>query len=266
MTDQGGNKFIAEAAHWYHQDATPQHEVIAKNGKPRPTTLRDARKLNLSPSFSGCAAVLAAPPLEAWKRNTLLSCAAETPRDPLEGDQSWMDRVMLLYKERTETARDLGTKIHGEIQRALTDTVWIPSPHAIAAIAALKEWCGLDSIISEATFAHPLGYGGLVDAHKEGFIADFKTKEFAEGDLPKTYDNHSMQLAAYREGLGMSYARCAIIYVSTSVQELTHTVEIDQLELNRGWDMFELCVNLWQLKNKYEPLTELVKAQQEVWT
>ena len=39
----------AESVHWYQQDGSPQYTVKAKDGSDRPTTLRDARKMNLVP-------------------------------------------------------------------------------------------------------------------------------------------------------------------------------------------------------------------------
>ena len=43
----------AESVHWYRGDnGQPQYTVKAKDGSDRPTTLRDARKLNLVPSVT----------------------------------------------------------------------------------------------------------------------------------------------------------------------------------------------------------------------
>jgi hypothetical protein len=271
MTNPGGT-IATEAGHWYTQTGEPCYEVPNKSkpGEMRPTNKGDARKLNLSPGFSGISSILAAPALERWKRTQQLLCSAELKRDPLEGDQEWMDRVTDLYIERTTSARDLGTVIHGCIETAL-DARPIPpeyqiyNQHTIAAIKAVDDWCGIDRLSIEKSFAHPLGYGGKVDIHKPGFVGDFKTKEFTEADLPSVYDNHFMQLAAYREGLGMSSARCAIIYVSTSVPGLTHLIEVSQDSLDRGWDIFERLVDLWQIVNNYKPKTEITTQEEEMF-
>jgi hypothetical protein len=37
--------FSPDAAHWYQRDGQPLHTVLSAKGEPRPTTLRDARKL-----------------------------------------------------------------------------------------------------------------------------------------------------------------------------------------------------------------------------
>jgi hypothetical protein len=260
-----------EGGHWYYQDGAPCHEVPNKSkpGEMRPTTKRDAKRLNLSPSVSAIARILWAPALERWQLKQQLQCAVELPRDPLEGDQAWMDRVTKLYIERTTKARDLGTLIHGCIERTLETGLLAErdepyEAHVWGAMQAVEGWCGYGLSI-EKSFAHPLGYGGRVDIHKPGYVADFKTKEFTEAELPQIWDNHKIQLAAYREGLGMSDARCAIIYVSTSVPGLTHLVELSQDELERGWDIFELQVQLWQIVNNYKPQTELTKQEEEIF-
>lgn len=246
--------------HWYDEDGNPRHTVIIRTGQnkglPRDTTLRDARQHNWFPSFSEVWGILAAPPLEQWKRKQLLLAASAISRDPFDGDQAWMDEVLKLYEINTTKARDLGSKLHAEIEKSLKDTVWMSGPEAHAGIQALGEWCGLDSLHIEKSFADPLGFGGTCDVHKRtdnGWVADFKTKDFVEDDLPDVWPNHFAQLAAYREGLGLPNARCAIIYVSTVTPGLTHTVEIDEDDLAHGWNLFVHCLRLWQEKNKYWP-------------
>jgi hypothetical protein len=259
----------SEGGHWYHQTGEPCYELPNKSkpGEMRQTTKADAKKLNLSPSVNGISNILAAQQLEKWKRDQLLAAACDTPRDPLEGDQAWMDAVLDCYIERTTKARNLGTLVHGCIEKHLNGEWYDPqyANHVEGALNELDQWCGLDGLRVEKSFAHPLGYGGKCDAHKEGFVSDFKTKEFGEGTFPSVYDNHAIQLAAYREGLGMSSARCCIIYVSTSVPGLTHLVELSSDQLNRGWEIFELEVKLWQVVNKYTPKTELTQLNEETF-
>lgn len=246
-------EMASEGGHWYTLDGTPAYQVVDGKGNLRSTTLRDARKLDLVPSVSGIMDMARKPALEAWKVNQHLITAAQTPRRGDEGDQAWIDRVVAETRRRLDEAPDLGTEIHAAIERALIDTTCVPRQEAIAAIECLDGWCGLDGIRPEKSFCHPLGYGGKVDVHKEGSVADFKTKAFTELDLPRTWDNHAMQLAAYKEGVGLLTARCAIIYVSTSVPGLTHLVEISEDEIERGWTMFVHLLEYWQAKNKYIP-------------
>jgi uncharacterized protein Usg len=244
----------SEGGHWYTQDGTPAYEVVGKDGSMRPTTLRDARKLNLAPSVSAIGNCAPAPQLVNWKLNQVIQFAAENPRGELEGIQAYMDRIQGMSRDRGKAIMQLGSDIHGAIERAMTDTVWIPRPEASAAIKTLGEWAGLDSWRSEKSFCHPLGFGGKCDAHKPGFVVDYKTKEdFVEGKILKTWDNHAIQLAAYRQGFGLHTARCAILYISTQVPGLTQLVEVSQDDLAQGWEMFKALLLYWQAKNKYVP-------------
>lgn len=247
-----------EGGHWYALDGTPAYEVVGKNGAMRNTTLRDARKLNLVPSVTMIMNCAAAPALENWKRNQLLMSALTLPRLPEEGTQAFADRIIADSQAQAVAARDLGSAIHGCIEKRLMGQTDIEfAEHVQGAITSLDDWCGCVNIRPEKSFAHPIGFGGKCDVHKNGFVADFKTKDFDENNLPATYDNHAMQLAAYREGFGLTHARGAIIYVSTKIPGLTHLVEVSQDELDRGWEMFQALLTYWQKKNRFSPaLTE----------
>jgi hypothetical protein len=270
MTNPGGN-VATEAGHWYLPDGTPFYTYITKTGEERDVTLRQARPKGAGPSVSmimGCASSWALTNYFIQQR--LSAAATEPPRGAEEGEQAYMDRIDAKAREHSETARDLGTEIHGAIERALTDTVWIPRPEAHAAIQTLGDWCGLDALRPERSFYHPLGFGGKCDVHKKpeisleethnGFVADFKSKDFTANNLPGVYDNHFMQLAAYREGFEMPQARCAIIYVSTSAPGLTHLVEVTEAELARGWEMFKALLAYWQAQKKYAPTQKELAA------
>jgi hypothetical protein len=243
----------SEAGHWYLWGGIPYYTYLNKQGKECNVTLREARKKNAFPSYSAVANMLAAPALVNYFKNQTALAAAENPRREDEGVQAYMDRILAISREHAETARDLGTAIHAEIEQAMLGVIRAPGPAASSAIKTLGEWCGLDDLACEKSFAHPLGYGGKCDVHKPGFVADFKTKDFCENTLPLVYDNHHMQLAAYRQGFGLINARCAIIYVSTKVPGLTHLVEVPQDDLERGWELFKALLKVWQVKNKYVP-------------
>jgi hypothetical protein len=59
--------FNPENAHWYRRDGEPLHSVSSAKGEPRPTTLRDARKLGLLPSVTNVLGVINKPELVEWK-------------------------------------------------------------------------------------------------------------------------------------------------------------------------------------------------------
>jgi hypothetical protein len=88
-----------------------------------------------------------------------------------------------------------------------------------------------------------------------GIVIDIKTKEFTDPDKVDGYDEHLMQLAAYRVGLGIPEARCANVFVSRNVPGLVVVKEWEHDDLIRGWKMFMALLQYWQLKNKLEATT-----------
>jgi hypothetical protein len=84
-----------------------------------------------------------------------------------------------------------------------------------------------------------------------GIILDIKTKEFTDPDKVEGYDDHLMQLAAYREGLNIRKARCANVFVSRSVPGLIKIIEWSDEDLHRGWRMFDSLLQFWQFKNDH---------------
>jgi len=112
-----------------------------------------------------------------------------------------------------------------------------------------------DEPISERAFAHEAGFGGKCDLYSEsdgGFVADIKTKEFTDPDKIGGYDEHLMQLAAYRVGLGVPTARCANVFVSRNVPGLVVVKEWPLEDLTTGWEMFMHLLAFWQLKNDHK--------------
>jgi hypothetical protein len=218
--------------------------------------MRDGRKHGWVPSFSTVNQCQAQHGLERWKREQLLYSSFTLPHLEGESTDAFARRVVADSEEQGIKARDTGTAIHDAIEQHLHGSIYNKAyrEHVAGALAALEGWCGLDGLLAEKSFAHPLGFGGKCDVHKTDpqYIADFKTKDFDEKSLPKIYDNHPMQLGAYREGFNIPRARGAIIFVSTRVPGLTHLIEIDEDDLARGWDMFAALLKFWQIKNRYD--------------
>ena len=84
-----------------------------------------------------------------------------------------------------------------------------------------------------------------------GIVVDAKSKEFGPDDKVVAYDEHLMQLAAYRMGLQMPHARCANVFVSVNHPGLVKVVEWKEEELQRGWEMFQCLLGYWKLKNSF---------------
>ena len=88
--------FSPDAAHWYQRDGQPLHTVLSAKGEPRPTTLRDARKLDLLPSVTNILGVIAKPELTAWLQEQAVMAALTLPRcTPLDTKTAAPPRVPL---------------------------------------------------------------------------------------------------------------------------------------------------------------------------
>ena len=245
----------SESNHWYTRDGVPMYTVEAKKGGQRNTTLRDARTMSLVPSVTTVLNVAAKPALTAWLQQQVLLAALTLPKRPDEAEKDYIDRIMSDSKEQGKAAADAGTDIHASIQGYYDG--YSTGKHGEMVTACVKEienWSGPRTWISERAFAHEAGFGGKCDLYSEadgGFVADIKTKEFSDPAKVDAYDEHLMQLAAYRVGLGVPNARCANVFVSRSVPGLVVVKEWPLEDLDRGWAMFMHLLSFWQLKNNH---------------
>ena len=155
-------------------------------------------------------------------------------------------------KEQGRAAADLGTDIHASIQSFYEgQTSDKHQDHVKGCVSALQEYFGHQAWVAERSFAHEIGFGGKCDLHAVNLVVDIKTKDFTDSEKVDAYDEHMMQLSAYRVGLGMPSARCANIFVSRTVPGLVKIIEWDQKDLERGWQMFHALLTFWQTKNQH---------------
>ena len=245
----------SESLHWYRRDGTPQYSVEAAKGGMRATTLRDARKMNLVPSVTTILKCAASPGLEAWKLNQMLLAALTLPRGESESEESFVSRVVLDSKEHAKKAAERGTRVHTAVEKyyeGKTDDTMIEYQLGVSKV--IKDSFGDLKFLPEKSFGHEMGFGGKVDLHAPGVVLDIKSKEFTSSTIDKVeaYDEHMMQLAAYRVGLGMPEARCANVFASVTEPGLCKVVEWSQEDLSRGWTMFESLLKYWQAKNQHK--------------
>jgi hypothetical protein len=261
----------SESQHWYARDGSPAYEVKGANGNMRPATLRDARKLGLVPSVTTIIGSCAKPGLERWKLEQMMHAALTLPRLDGEPEAEWISRVWTDSKETARKAAERGTAIHAALQNYLVNSPIPPQyeKHVLGACGELDATIGLewDCVCVESPFAHPSGFGGKTDllGLSPSFILDFKTKEFGPGDDLKTWDEHAMQIAAYRVGQEMPDARGFICYVSVTHPGLARCIEIKQDEMLKGWAMFQGLLAYWKAKNAFDPSwSEEVVASREL--
>jgi hypothetical protein len=240
----------SESGHWYTRTGEPMYQVKANSGQMRNTTLRDARKYDLVPSVTTILNVASKPGLEAWKQQQILLASLTLPKRDDESLDQYAERVLKDSKEQASEARDLGTAIHAKVQSAFEGGP--PNESYLAVKAVLDRAYGKQEWVSEKAFSHPAGFGGKCDLHCKIAVIDIKTKAFSPGDDPVGYDEHLMQLAAYRAGLNLAEANCANIFVSTTHAGLVSLYEWTKADVKRGWLMFEALLKFWQAKNNYQ--------------
>lgn len=254
--------FATAGGHWYRLNGEPCYTIVGKNGNERPTTLRDARQLQLVPSVTGIIRMAAAPQLEVWKRKQLALACMTLPQIPGESADDFLLRAEQDWQKEGRDAADRGTAIHGAIERHYRgqqpdEDLW---PWVKVARDVIAERCGEQQWSAERSFAHPLGYGGKTDLHSREWVVDVKSKD---GDLTERislYDEHLMQIAAYRLGLGLPMtARGGILFVSRT-EPVAKFVEADLDDLRKGWAMFNALLIYWQAKNGYIPTAEKITA------
>lgn len=243
-----------EAGHWYARDGTPQYTVTAKDGSARPTTLRDARKMDLVPSVTTVMKIAAKPGLEAWKLDQMLLAALTLPRREGEGEKDFINRISADSRQTGKQAAERGTRVHESIERWYKGDTDVEHPAIAKAFQdeVVKHFGDIQDWQVEKSFTSLQGYGGKVDlCSKSGFVLDAKSKEFGPEDAVVGYDEHLMQLASYRVGLGMPQARCANVFASVNHPGIIKIVEWTEEELVKGWIMFKCLLDFWQAKNNH---------------
>ena len=259
--------YSSESGHWYTQDGEPKYEMpYADPAKGmRPTTLRDARKLNLVPSVTTILGVPAKPFLNQWIIEQHLEAAFKTAipiGGTLDYDEiyaAWKKQVREKANEISERTASEGSTIHGYVEGYYTggDIVSAKAEPFIDAVEdALHREFGAQLWHSEKSFAHPYGFGGKVDLHSDQVLVDFKTKDTDKIDFkkPMAYDENIMQLAAYEHGLIRNDRLMANVFIG---RELVGGEAVVKVEVHENslpyWERFYHLMEYWKLKNGYDP-------------
>jgi hypothetical protein len=244
----------SESGRFYHPDGRPAYEVPGVKGMVKPD-IRHAKKLGLRPSVTTILQEAAKPGLERWKVTQGILAALTLPRLPDESLDAFAERARRDSQEQAKKAAERGTAIHAAIQEwyETEDTGPDTLDYVEAVTNAVLKWelsnGGPVKWVAEQSFASPLGFGGKVDiSSQQGAVMDFKTKEFDEPIKKLAWDEHCIQLAAYREGLGLPQAKCANVFVSVNHPGLVHIHEWSEDELQRGWRMFAALLEYWYAK------------------
>lgn len=233
------------SAHWYDQDGIPCHEVpnASKPGEMRPTTLKDAKKLNLVPSVTTLLSLIAKPAVKNWLVNIAVDAALET------GDA---EKAVALIEERSTEAAKRGTEIHGALEHALWNMqAGLPYDNIEGAppetIRAVTEWVKREvntGYAVERSFATRF-YGGCVDFETPKLVVDFKTSK-----NPRSWPEHCWQLAAYVHA-GDPNRVCMNLLIDTENPGVIKAKLWEPEEIEHGWKIFNAVATTWQLIKKW---------------
>ena len=242
--------------HWYcAQTGQPRYTTIGKNGKERNTTLRDAKANpgTLVPSVSTINGQLSKDGLNTWLQSEAIKAAAENPRGLKETEKEYVDRILVLSKQKSQEAMTRGTLIQDFIESFYSQDYLPDMPayvrkvdDAVTAHFGTQLWIPEQSLVNAQE-----GYGGKCDLYCKprhdfgGVVIDFKTTEKSPGELTP-YLEHTLQLAAYREVLAPS-ARCANVYINGTTNEVAIYEHTEQ-DLRDGYEMFLALVKIYKLK------------------
>lgn len=238
-----------ESGHWYDREGNDAYTIIGKNGNERPTTLADARKLNLVPSVTTIINLMASPALNNWIAENLLMSALTTDRKEGESEAEYIARIKTDAKEQSEKAKENGTRIHALVQQGFEGEKLNAEAYRYY-ISAKNE---LESVLNndlkwfcEKSFANER-YGGKIDLLNDEYIIDIKTTSKPLEGI-KTWDSHALQLSAYR---GQGKQKCGILYLNVDSAE-AKLLMLEEKELERGFRMFKALVDLFYAKSGLE--------------
>lgn len=254
----GGKRAQQDSGHWYTTAGAPAYEQRTGNGGVRPTDLRDARKYGLVPSVTTVLSVLAKPALTTWLVDQGIMAALTLPRIDGESERAFLDRVRADSKAQAIAAAEEGTRIHDALESALKRESFPEKyqPHVAAVERELQRlFPEVRDWVAEASFAHPLGFGGKVDLHSPstGIVCDYKGKDGDFSDGKKLAFDQHYQLAAYNRGLGLRPNVCANLFVSRTHAGCVASHVWSQADVDHGWAVFDSCLEVWKHLKKFDP-------------
>ena len=257
--------------HWYTSEGKPMHWVEGANGEMRDTTLRDARKYNLYPSWSGISDQLAKPAVDKWFQGLLLKYAAGNPYSPVQDMEQWTKDIQFMAREEADKAATRGSVIHDcmeSLWKGQTGEGMFYQPDVMAissaAIAQIVEFTGTDEFSPEVTFASKIfGYGGMIDLVNDDWLIDYKSKDIKDeqwelyqaGKNPRiAWPNNCQQLAAYDAGYPTEKARQLVnVYIDRQIPGRVIIHQWDEPTISREWLKFRKMLAHWKLDKNYHP-------------
>ena len=252
MADTITATHASDGGHWYDPvTQETRYTYVNKKGEIKNTTLREARKNKWVPSVTMIIGCANKPQLTNWMIDqNILSCLTLS-RNENETEQEYIARIKADAQEQAKKARERGTFIHAVVQSGFENQPLTQDdyPFYESARNSLSSEVGEQEWTCEKPFATER-YGGKADIHNSHYLIDFKTTDKPIADL-KLWEDHYMQLAAYRCGLGISEAKCGILYINSKTAE-SRLIWAEEKELDKGLRCFNALPDYWVAKNNFE--------------
>jgi len=247
-------------AHWYLPSGETLYKITGANGKQRDTSLRDARKLDLAVGVTSILKVAASDNLTNWiVDQTIEACRLDPFCEMGCTPEDWAARIKEKRKAEGTRVTDRGAKIHDAMETYYKSGGYhgdlIDYVEPIAGLLATEfdePW------VAEQSFNYKGLYGGKVDLHSRkgaGVVIDFKTKDSDDVSKYKGYDTQIMQLAAYREGLGIPNSRIGNVFVSANTPGIVTLEMYTEEQAQKAWEMFKCLLRYWHLERGFKEVT-----------
>ena len=255
----------SQSSHWYKADGTPCHRLPrVRGGGLRPTTLRDARRLQLFPSVTSILGIFAKPQLDKWKMRQVAQASMRLGRTEGESDDYFADRIIEEAFAQVEQAADLGSRIHDAIDKHF-DGNPIPDDLVtyISPVLKWKEDKDLEFVERELRVVNKAhGFAGTMDvACRYGSngigVIDFKTRKTKSGVKVTSYDGQAMQIAAYgatywgEENLSRMFG--ANVFISTTEPGRLEVCSYTPQQLMAEWEVYKMACAMWRHSKGYDP-------------
>lgn len=250
-----------QSSHWYHRDGTACHEVIGKStGLPRPTTVADARKMDLIPSVTNILGMKAKPALITWLQDNAIRAALATPRRDGEPEEQWHSRIAEESDRIGSEAAEWGTLIHEQCEQFATQGACLGTGEILQYVEPFVDWFCANVTEVEATeksIVAPLGYAGRLDllACYQGrrAVIDYKSQKLKGKAKGSFYKEWPMQLAAYGDPMRIDGELPLLVSVIIP-SDIPGPVQVKVWDREEeALEAFRACFRLWCYEKDYTP-------------
>jgi hypothetical protein len=199
--------------------------------------------------------------LQYFHKQVIAAVFSETRQKEHESWDLYVQRIIFASKQESKKASERGSDLHNKLEDYFKVYKVQEEEFLLPVIQEVLKLGKNTDFIPEQAFSSPLGFGGKVDLIniQDDLIIDFKTKTATDKKKFYKYDEHLMQLAAYREGLNMPTARCFDLYFSSAEPGIVEMHEWSEKELQKGLLMFKSLLSYWKVANDYDSSFEVQK-------